>query len=61
MTKCRDCDLQIKYVGNGVWVDHTMGGSCWKTNRPHTPGGEVIKERIGLSGPNPHFVYGGEA
>ena len=38
MTECRDCDLTIKHVGDGVWIDYTQSDSCWQTDKPHRPG-----------------------
>jgi hypothetical protein len=37
MTKCRDCNQTIKYVGDGVWIDHTQGDCCPQTNESHNP------------------------
>ena len=37
MTACVDCGLQIKHVGENVWIDNTQGDCCYVTDETHRP------------------------
>jgi hypothetical protein len=37
MTACVDCGLQIKHVGDNVWIDNAQGDGCASTNETHRP------------------------
>ena len=45
MTACVDCGLQIKHVGENVWIDNTQGDCCYVTNETHRPQERLLAHR----------------
>ena len=45
MTACVDCGLQIKHVGDNVWIDNAQGDGCASTNETHRPQERLLTHR----------------